>query len=206
MLRRIVSTVALGMLAAALAAMAASAAATSFSGQATAARASVLGINLAFADTGPLPASGGSQETSLAGVNLPGVLTTGVLNASTVGRGNHSRSETSAANVAVLGNLITATAVQSQAEATCQGSEPQTSGSSTLANLVVAGQPVAVVGSPVITLPLLGITVAVNEQTSSTSDGHGDVTVNALHVTGPGIDIAVGSSHSDIDCKDAPAQ
>jgi hypothetical protein len=205
MLRRIVSTAGLAVLAAALSVTAASAAATSFSGQATAARASVLGINLAFADTGPLPSSGGAQDASLVGVDVPGVLTTGVLTASAVGRGNHSRSEASAADVAVLGNLITATAVESRATATCQGSEPQTSGSSTLANLVVAGQPVAVVGSPVITLPLLGLTVAVNEQTSSTSDGHGDVTVNALHVTGPGIDIAVASSHSDIDCKEAPA-
>jgi hypothetical protein len=206
MLRRIVFIVGLVVLVAALAATAASAAATSFSGQATAARVSVLGINLAFADTGPLPASGGSRDASLVGVNLPGVLTTGVLSASTVGRGNHSRSEASAANVAVLGNLVMATVVESQAEASCQGSEPQTSGSSNIANLVVAGQPVVVVGSPVITLPLLGLTVAVNEQTSSTSGGHGDVTVNAVHVTGPGVDIAVASSHSDIDCKEPPAQ
>ena len=99
-----------------------------------------------------------------------------------------------------------ATAVESQSQASCRGSEPQTSGSSTLGSLVVAGQPVAVVGSPVITIPLLGITVAVNEQTSSTSGGHGEITVNALHITGPGIDIVVGSSSSDIDCKEAPAQ
>ena len=206
MLRRITSVVAFVVLIAGIAATAASAAATSFSGQATGARASVLGLNLAFADTGPLPSSGGSREASQVALNLPGILTTGVLTASTEGRGNHSRSHASAANIAVLGNLIGATAVESQAEASCRGSEPQTSGSSNLANLVVAGQPVAVVGSPVITLPLLGITVAVNEQTSSTSGSHGEITVNALHISGPGIDIVVASSRSDIDCKETPAQ
>jgi hypothetical protein len=205
-LRRIVSIIGFTVVVAALAATAASAAATSFSGRATAARASVLGVTLAFADTGALPTSGGSQDASFAAVNLPGILTTGVLTASTVGRGNHSRSEASVGNVAVLGNLIMASAVTSQAEATCRGSEPQTSGSSNLANLTVAGQPVAVVGSPVITIPLLGITIAVNEQTSSTNGGHGEITVNALHVSGPGIDIVVASSQSDIDCKEAPAQ
>ena len=205
MLRRITLVVAFVVLVAGLAATAASAAATGFSGRATAVRASVLGVTMAFADTGPLPASGGSQQASFAAVNLPGVLTTGALTASTEGRGNHSRSRTSAGDVDVLGGVITATAVESQAQASCRGGEPQTSGSSTLGSLAVLGQPVAVVGSPVITIPLLGITIAVNEQTSSTSGGHGEITVNALHVTGPGIDIVVGSSSSDIDCKEAPA-
>ncbi len=103
-------------------------------------------------------------------------------------------------NVSVLDGLVTASIVKSQATASCQGSEAQSSGSSNLVSLVVAGQPVVVVGSPVITIPVLGLTVAVNEQTSSTSGSHGDITVNAVHVFGPGVDIAIASSHADIDC------
>ncbi len=164
MFRRIVSVIGPAAAAVALAATPASAAATSYSGQATAVRASVFGVNVALADTGPLPSSGGSQSASL------------------------------------IGGLVTAGIVQSQATASCQGSEAQSSGSSNLVNLVVAGQPVVVVGSPTITIPVLGLTVAVNEQTSSTSGSHGDITVNAVHVFGPGVDVAIASAHADIDC------
>jgi len=45
-----------------------------------------------------------------------------------------------------------------------------------------------------------GISVIVNEQTSSPSGNTGATTVNALHVTGPSIDIVVASAHSDITC------
>ncbi len=181
MFRRIVSVIGPAAAAVALAATPASAAATSYSGQATAVRASVFGVNVALADTGPLPSSGGSQSASLIG-------------------GDTSSSSASLVNVSVLGGLVTAGIVQSQATASCQGSEAQSSGSSNLVNLVVAGQPVVVVGSPTITIPVLGLTVAVNEQTSSTSGSHGDITVNAVHVFGPGVDVAIASAHADIDC------
>ncbi len=128
------------------------------------------------------------------------MLTAEVLTASTSGSGDTSSSSASLVNVSVLGGLVTAGIVQSQATASCQGSEAQSSGSSNLVNLVVAGQPVVVVGSPTITIPVLGLTVAVNEQTSSTSGSHGDITVNAVHVFGPGVDVAIASAHADIDC------
>src|SRR6266540_3261124 len=115
MFRRIVSVIGPAAAAVALAATPASAAATSYSGQATAVRASVFGVNVALADTGPLPSSGGSQSASLIGANVPGVVTADLL-------------------------------------------------------------------------------------TASTSGSHGDITVNAVHVFGPGVDIAIASSHADIDC------
>jgi hypothetical protein len=178
--------------------------ATSFSGQATAVRASVLGISTAIADTGPLPSSGGSQRASLVGVTLPGLLTAGVLTASTQGQGNRSSSRSTVGDVALAlpGLNLGVETLRSEAVARCQGGEPQVSGDSSIAGLTLNGQPIVFVGLPnvVIPLPLLGITVALNEQTSSTSGNHGEITVNAVHVTGPGIDVVLASSKSDIDC------
>jgi hypothetical protein len=180
--------------------------ATTYSGQATAVRGSVLGISLNFADTGPLPASGGSTRTSFVGVTLPGLLTTGVLSASTQGRGNHSRSRSAVGDLelSLVGLGVGADALRSEAEASCQGSEPQVSGSSEIAGLTLNGEPIVFAGLPnvVIPIPLVGITVTLNEQTSSTSGNHGEITVNAVHITGPGIDVVLASSYADIDCAE----
>ena len=46
-----------------------------------------------------------------------------------------------------------------------------------------------------------GISLIVNEQTSSPSGNTGSITVNALHVKGPSIDIIVGSAQSGITCS-----
>jgi hypothetical protein len=46
-----------------------------------------------------------------------------------------------------------------------------------------------------------GVSVIVNEQTSSPSGNTGVMTVNALHVTGRSIDIVVASAHSDFTCS-----
>lgn len=45
-----------------------------------------------------------------------------------------------------------------------------------------------------------GISVILNEQTSSVSGNTGSITVNAIHVTGPGIDLVVAGAESDITC------
>jgi len=45
-----------------------------------------------------------------------------------------------------------------------------------------------------------GISLIVNEQTSSPSGNAGSITVNALHVKGPSIDIVVASAQSGITC------
>jgi hypothetical protein len=176
---------------------------STYSGQAIALRASVLGIGATFADIGPLPSSGGSQRASFVGVTIPGLLTTGALTASTQGRGNHSRSRSSVGDVelSLLGLGIAAEALRSEAEASCQGGEPQVAGSSAITGLTVAGQPIVFVGLPNVVIPLpLGITLTLNEQTSSTSGSHGEITVNAVHLTGPGIDVVLASSYADVDC------
>lgn len=200
---RFTSATALAVVAACIAGLTPASAqpATAFSGQATAVKASVLGISATFADTGPLPASGGSERTSLVGVTLPGLLTAGVLTASTQGRGNHSRSRSSVAELALPGLNLGVEALRSEAEASCQGGEPQTSGDSSIAGLTLNGEPIVFVGLPNVVIPLpLGITVTLNEQTSSTSGNHGEMTVNAVHVTGLGIDVVLASSKADIDC------
>jgi hypothetical protein len=177
--------------------------ATTYSGQATAFRASILGINLTFADTGLLPSSGGSQRVSFVGLTLP-LLTVGALNASTQGRGNHSRSRSSVGDVELNlpGLPIAAEALRSEAEASCRGGEPQTGGSSDIAGLTLNGQPIVFVGLPNVVIPVLGFTVTLNEQTSSTSGNHGEITVNAVHIAGPGIDVVLASSKADIDCAE----
>jgi len=70
-----------------------------------------------------------------------------------------------------------------------------------IVGLTVAGQSV-LVANPNLSISLPGgISVIINQQTSSSGGTSGSITVNALHVTGPGIDIVVGSAESDITCS-----
>ena len=66
---------------------------TTFSGQATAIRATVLGSNIVLSDAGPLPSAGGAEEASLLRAEVPSLLTARVLHAATIGQGDRSRSE-----------------------------------------------------------------------------------------------------------------
>ena len=114
-----------------------------------------------------LPSGGGGPVTdSLVNVNLPGVLTTGLLNVSTQGSnlGSHGGTSTSSAQVAgatllsalapSLGGspLLTADVISSQCTSNGDGS----SGSSTLVGLTVAGSPVNANPPPNTTIDLLG--------------------------------------------------
>jgi len=176
-------------------------AATTFSGEAAAVRASAVGISLNLSDTGPLPSTGGNLKTSLASVNVLGLVTADVLSSSTSGSGSSSQSQSSVVSVNLLGGLIAADVVKSNSSATCSGTTASTTGSSELVNLVVAGTPVVVV-NPNLALSLPGgISVIVNQQTSSAGGNSGSITVNALHVTGPSIDLIVASAQSGITCS-----
>jgi hypothetical protein len=180
---------------------AAQAADTTFSGQATAVRASVLGQPpIVLSDTGALPSSGGAQEASLLSASEPGLLTADVLHATTVGQGNASRSEASVAdlNLTVAGNSVTADFLRSQATARCGPGGASVSGDSEIVQLTINGQSVAVTGQPNQTVSLPGGgSVVINEQ-SATADS---ITVSALHVAVPGVvDVVIASSHADIHC------
>ena len=179
---------------------AASAQTNTFSGQAVALRASVIGVALALSDTGPLPATGGNLKTSVASVNVLGLVSADVLSSAASGSGSSSQSQSAVVDLNLLGGLITADLVKSTSSATCSGGQAAVSGNSELVGLVVAGQPVLVVNPNVAISAPGGISVIVNEQTSSPGGNTGSMTVNALHVTGPAIDIVVASAQSGITC------
>ena len=184
---------------------------TTYSGRATVVRATatpplVPPVEVVLADAGPLPSSGGEDETSLLDGEVPGLLTVQVLHASTVGRGNHSRSEASVANLSLTagGNSVSAGFLMARAEAQCTSAGPTASGSSEIAELVINGQTIVVSGEPNQTIPLPnGVgQVVINEQRSP---GPGDITVNALHVTVTGVaDVIISSAHADITCPGPP--
>ena len=175
--------------------------ATTFSGEAVALRANALGISLDLSDTGPLAASGGNLNTSLASVNVLGLASADALKSTTSGGGTSSQSQSSVANLSLLSGLIAADVVKSNSSATCSGGQAAVSGNAELVGLVVAGQSV-VVSNPNLAISLPGgISLIVNEQTSSPSGNAGSITVNALHVKGPSIDIVVASAQSDITCS-----
>jgi len=174
--------------------------AATYSGEAVALKASALGINASLADTGPLPSGGGNLKTSLASVSLLGLASADALSSTTSGSGTSSQSQSSIANLNLLGGLVAADVVKSNSSASCSGSTASSTGSFEIVGLVAAGQPIAV-SNPNLAISLPGgIALRVNEQTSSSGGSAGSMTVNGLHVTGPGIDIVVASAHSDITC------
>ena len=175
-------------------------AAITFSGEAVALRASAAGISLAVSDTGPLPASGENLKTSVGSVSVLGLVSADVLSSATSGSGTSGRSQSSVANLSLLGGLVAADLVKSNSSATCSNGQAAVTGNSQLVDLVAAGQPV-LASNPNLAISLPGgISLIVNEQTSSPSGNTGAMTVNALHVKGPSIDIVVASAHSDITC------
>lgn len=175
--------------------------ATTFSGEGVALKANALGVSVALADTGALPSSGGSLSTSLENINLAGIAAADALNSSTSGSGSSSQSQSSLADVNLLNSLVAATAVKSASSATCSGGTASVSGNAQLVGLTVAGQQI-LSSTPNLSISLPGgISVIINQQTSSSGGNAGSITVNALHVTGPSIDIVVASSQSDITCS-----
>jgi hypothetical protein len=136
----------------------------------------------------------------LLNLNVLGLATVGLLQGSTSGSGDQSTSSASLVSVSVPIIGLTADVVKSQSTAQCSGTTPSVSGSSELLNVTLLGLPIsAPMPNVAITLPG-GISVLLNEQTSSVSGNQGSMTVNAIHVTGPGIDIVVASAESDITC------
>ena len=95
---------------------------------------------------------------------------------------------------------LTASVVSSQARADCDG----VSGSSTITNLIFAGNSVVVTGAANQTITLAGIaTLVINEQIVSA----GSITVNAIHLTlGTGDEVILSSAHADVQCSLVPTR
>jgi hypothetical protein len=175
-------------------------AATGYSGQARPLSVTAFGASVSIGDTGPLPTSGGSQSAALLNLDVLGFVTVGLLQGTTSGSGDQSTSQASLVTVSVPIVGLTADVVKSTSTATCSGTTPSVSGSSDLVNVTLLGLPIsAPMPNVAIVLPG-GISVILNEQTSTVNGNQGSMTVNAIHVTGPGIDIVVASAESDITC------
>jgi hypothetical protein len=178
-----------------------------YKGRATAAKAKALNINAVVADTGALPTRGGALQKTLVTAKVPPLLSAGVLHASTIGQGNHTRSEASVAglNLTVAGIGVRANFVSSQASVSCStAGKASVSGSSQITGLVVNGKSIRVTGSPNQTINILGLVkIVINEQTGSASGATGKKTVNALRVSALGgtADVVVASSYAELTCK-----
>ncbi len=177
---------------------------TTFSGQATAVQATVLGTRAALADTGPVPSSGGALEKSVLSVSLPNVLSADVAHATTIAQADRSESEAALAdlNLTVGGNIVGASFLMSQAKAVCGSVAPSASGSAQISNLSLNGQQIAVSGAKNqhVSLPNGGLTL--NEQNADpAAANHAGLTVNALHVVVNGVaDVIISSAHADVTC------
>jgi len=174
--------------------------ATMFSGEAVALKANALGISLALSDTGALPSSGGNLSTSVASINVMGLASADAMKSTASGSGTSSQSQSSVAALNLIGGLVTADVVKSNSTASCSGGSASVTGSAEIIGLVAAGQSVLIsTANLAISLPG-GISLIVNEQTRSSGGNTGSITVNALHVKGPSIDIIVASAQSGITC------
>jgi len=191
---------------------------TTFSGDATVLRATVLGLPIVLGEAGPVPEGGGAEEFSLLSVSRDqtgGLLSAEAVHATVVAQGNSSNAEASvaSASLTVAGNTVQADLLRSQAQATCDGAgQASVSGSSELAGLVINGQAITVSGQPNQRVDLPGLRVVINEQSGSANGNRGDITVNALHVTALNplngetlADVIISSSHADITCAGCPA-
>jgi len=172
----------------------------SYSGRAYGAFVNVLGFGpMYFADTGSLPATGGTLSSVLLTVNVPGIITADHLVTNTSGMNCQANSDATVQNLIVLqGNAaqVTATTVQSTSHADCSAA----TGGSTILALTFGGIPVVVTGGANQTVTIPGVaTLIINEEVHGSGP---DITVNALHLllVGGTQEVIVSSSHSDIVC------
>lgn len=187
---------------------AAAATPTVYSGRGVVVDATVLGIDLNLGDTGPLPQAGGALEASLLETQLPNVLEAGVAHATTIGQSNytHSQAAITYADLGVGGVTLSADLIMASAEVRCAGGKATVTGSSTVVNLVLNGQPIEVTGKPnqTIQLPLGLGQLVINEQTKSVNGREGSIVVNALHLTVTGVaDVVLSRAEAGIACRKA---
>ncbi len=176
-----------------------------FRGRAAALNATIGGISQSWSDTGPRPDSGGPQDASLLTVNQSGLIAE-VARAFSLGQGDRSYSEASAANVALSAGGVTVQANFAMARALAAWSPNGTvlSGVSEISTLRVNGIPVTVSGQANQVVPLANGRLVINEQIAT---GATDITVTALRLVIPGVaDIAVASAFAGFEDLDEPIE
>jgi hypothetical protein len=151
------------------------------------------GITTVLGGTGPLAGTPGALDASALTGQIPGVVSGGVLHATTIGYLGQVDSEASIADLTVDVPGITLEADFVIAHATAVLGAAGT-GSAAINNLLINGVLVAVTGTPNQTVALPVGRVVINEQTSSPTG----IVVNALHVTVTGAaDVIIGSATAD---------
>jgi hypothetical protein len=174
-----------------------------YGGRGTGLTVDVLGVTTHVADTGELPASGGTLHTTTAGASFPGVVSTGVLEASSTGQNGETESRASVAtlDLGILGSAIGADVIKSVAKAKCEDGVPSVVGGSEFVNLVINGLTVNVTGQANVVLPFGDGQVIINEQITNVTSTTGEITVNALHIIVAGVaDVIVAHSRAYIEC------
>jgi hypothetical protein len=199
-----------------LVAMATSADAQIYGGRAFGASASITNsggstTNTIFADTGQLPPAGGNITISAPSASIPGVLSTGVLTASTSGALRSSQSVTVASDVdvniggvRVRSNRVTVNAgcicCPGVTTGICSGSTlfnglSITDQAGAVTNVTVTGE-----ANQVVVLPNGVGTLTINEQVTTS----GSIVVNGMRVQGSAngntYNIVVASAASSLDC------
>jgi|SRR5438309_1962940 len=151
------------------------------------------GITTVLGGTGPLAGTPGALDASALTGQIPGVLSGGVLHATTIGDLSRVDSEASIADLILDVPGITLEADFVIANATAVLGAAGT-GSAAINNLLINGVPVAVTGAPNQTVALPVGRAVINEQISSPTG----IVVNALHITVPGAaDVIIGSATAD---------
>src|SRR6266852_4089155 len=173
---------------------------TGITGDATAVRATVLGLlgtatTTALADTGTLSGVNDARDASMDTGTVPSVLTGEVLSAGTISWPDEVDSAVSLANLnmSVAGIGISADSVMAEASQVLGAAG---SGTSYIDNLSINGIPVAVTGAPNQAVWIPGGQVILNEQSISST---GTAVVNAIHVTVTGVaDVVIASATAGI--------
>jgi hypothetical protein len=143
----------------------------------------IITVNVPPTPSVTLPPDGGNISDSLANVNVPGVVSTGLLSTHTqgaTGPGGFATSDASVANPNVLSGLATASVIQSQ----CLSDEFGSEGSSTLLGANILGNSlINIQPPPNTTLGIPGVVlVTLNGQTGADTPDATELTVRALEV------------------------
>ena len=178
---------------------------TTFGGHSTVLVANVPGFaaDAVIGVTGLLPTSGGALESSQPSAQIPGLLATGDLDATSVGQGDASSSEASVSDLSLTigGHTIVAQFVEARATAKCISRAPFMSGETEIDGLTIDGAAVTPSGATNQSVALSGGgQVILNEQSTTT----GAITVTAIHVTIDGVgDVMVASAQAEVVCGSA---
>jgi hypothetical protein len=186
--------------------------ATTFSGRATSVNATLAGVNATLNDTGSLPVAGGFITRLLTSGNLfGGALTTGLLNATTQGAGDQSRSQAIVANLnwTTGGSTITSDLVPASSQCTCvESGPPVCDGGVMIANLRINGVFIPIAGVNQTVNLAGGGTVIINEHIRSGAGNAASLTVNGVRVNIPPLiagtsavaDVILATARSEIAC------